>query len=222
MLNFDEHGIEIKRNYISGSVLEGIKNEISASVKKYPRHGIRGAEKKFSTIKKLTESTKLVDLGISLLGSKPQVVRAIYFDKTQDNNWLVSWHQDKTIAVNKKIDVPGWGPWSIKDEQHHVQPSLEVLNNMVTFRLHLDAADESNGCLKVIPKSHELGILSQQELTMIASELEPCLCEVAEGDLLIMKPHILHASGKSQNPGHRRVVHIEYSNYLLPLNLSWV
>jgi ectoine hydroxylase-related dioxygenase (phytanoyl-CoA dioxygenase family) len=92
---------------------------------------------------------------------------------------------------------------------------------MVTFRLHLDDADENNGCLKVIPGSHNMGILSQTELTNVVNSQEPFLCKVKEGDLVLMRPHILHSSSKSSNPGHRRVVHVEYSNFKLPGNLKW-
>jgi len=220
-LQFHEHGVEIKRNYISSSIIEAIKNEVSSSNEEHPGHGIRSADKKFQTINKLVHSTELVELASSLLGSKPNIVRVIFFDKTPDKNWLVTWHQDKTIALNNKTEVKGWGPWSIKDNTHHVQPSLDVLNQMVTFRLHLDEANENNGCLKVIPKSHELGLLSRIELAEAVNNQKPYLCIAGEGDLLLMKPHILHSSSKSINPCHRRVVHVEYSNYQLPESLSW-
>ena len=220
-MQFEEHGIEIKRNYISSSIIEAIKNEVSSSNEEHPRHGIRGADKKFQTINQLVNSREFLELASSLLGSRPNIVRVIFFDKTPDKNWLVTWHQDKTIALNQQKEINGWGPWSVKDNTHHVQPPLEVLNKMLTFRLHLDDANENNGCLKVIPKSHELGILSQQELTEMVNSQEPYLCKAKEGDLLLMKPHILHSSSKSINPIHRRVVHVEYSNYPLPENLSW-
>lgn len=44
-----------------------------------------------------------------MLGSQPEIVRVIFFDKTPDKNWLVTWHQDKTILVNSKSDIAGWG-----------------------------------------------------------------------------------------------------------------
>lgn len=221
-MQFNQDGVEIKSNYISNSIIKAIINEVSSSCEEYPKHGIRSADKKFQTISELAHSNEFINLADSLLGSKPSIVRVIFFDKTPDKNWLVTWHQDKTIALNKKLEINGWGPWSVKDKTHHVQPSLEVLNQMVTFRLHLDEANENNGCLKVIPKSHELGILSQQDLTEVVSSHEHYLCEAKEGDLLLMKPHILHSSSKSSNLGHRRVVHVEYSNYQLPESLSWV
>ncbi|MFV2055999.1 MAG: phytanoyl-CoA dioxygenase family protein, partial [Thiohalomonadales bacterium] len=84
----------------------------------------------------------------------------------------------------------------------------------------LDDAAESNGCLKVILKSHELGILNQKEIEKITIQ-KPYLCEVQKGDMVIMKPLTLHSSSKSVKPRHRRVVHIEYSNYNLPAHVSW-
>ncbi len=221
-MKIHENGIEIQRKFVSSSVMKTIKDEVKNSNIIDSKHGIRSANKKFKSIEKLANSEKVINLASSILGSKPEIVRVIYFDKTPDKNWLVSWHQDKTIALNKKTEIEGWGVWSIKDNTHHVQPTLDVLNKMVTFRLHLDDADKNNGCLKVIPQSHHLGILSHSELTNVVNTKNAYLCEVEAGDLVIMKPHIIHSSSKSINPKHRRVVHIEYSNYVLPSNLRWV
>ena len=196
-MHIDEYGFEIKRQFISPSTFETIIDEISSGNETYPKHGIRNADKKFKPIETLANSKKFIDLASSILGSTPQIVRVIFFDKTPTNNWLVSWHQDKTIAVNRNSDIPGWGPWSIKDNVHHVQPPLQVLEQMITFRLHLDDADENNGCLKVIPKSHRLGILSQKQINEITKQEDIHYCRVQAGDLVMMKPHILHASSKS-------------------------
>ncbi len=220
-LKFNQHGVEIKREYISSSIIESIKIEVSSSNDEYPKHGIRGADKKFKAIHQLVNSKELIDLAACLLRGNSNIVRVMFFDKTPDKNWLVTWHQDKTIALNKKTEINGWGPWSIKDNIQHVQPSLEVLNKMITFRLHLDETNENNGCLKVIPKSHELGILTQNEITEVVGNNKIYLCNAKEGDLLLMKQHILHSSSKSTNPCHRRVIHIEYSSYQLPNDLSW-
>lgn len=221
ILHIHEHGLEIKRKVVSDSTIESIINEVSTTTVCEPMHGIRGADKKFHTISDLAQSDEFVNLAGTILGSKPSIVRVIFFDKSSYKNWFVTWHQDKTIALNNKVEAAGWGPWSFKDKTHHVQPPLEVLNKMVTFRLHLDDANENNGCLKVIPKSHKLGILSHPEITEVVNTQEPHLCEVKKGDLMLMKPLIIHSSSKSVIPDHRRVVHIEYSNYQLPENLKW-
>ncbi|HED32706.1 MAG TPA: hypothetical protein ENJ08_00620 [Gammaproteobacteria bacterium] len=219
--NINQHGIEIIRNSISDNEITKIKNEVSLSCHEYSGCGIRNADKKFSSIDVLVNSDKMLRLASSILGSQAEIVRVIFFDKTPDKNWLVSWHQDRTIALDRKADISGWGPWSVKDGAHHVQPPIEVLNSMVTFRLHLDNADQNNGCLKVIPQSHKSGILSQAEIKNIVNMEETCMCEARQGDLLLMRPHLLHASSKALKPGHRRVVHVEYSNYILPVNLQW-
>lgn len=65
-------------------------------------------------------------------------VRGILFDKIPAENWTVPWHQDTAIAVAKRVDVVGYGPWSLKDG-------------------------------------------------------------------------VIHASGRSASPGHRRVLHFEYA-----------
>ena len=220
-MNIHQHGIEIERNFFSEHGINAIKQQVSSSSYHLQKHGIRNAENKFSTIKELVTSSMFFDKAQSILGSTTDIVRVIFFDKTADKNWLVTWHQDKTIAVSSKIEISGWGPWSIKDGIHHVQPRLEVLDKIVTLRLHLDDANEQNGCLKVIPYSHLQGLLSQQRINEIAQNKAAFLCEVQAGDLIIMKPHILHSSSKSLCPLHRRVVHIEYSNYKLPQGMNW-
>ncbi len=220
-MRINEHGVEVVRNILSKSVISEIISEVNNFSKEYPGHGIRNANRKLKSIDSLSKSSSLIDLANSVLGSDPKIVRVIFFDKTPEKNWIVTWHQDKTIAVNKEIKIAGWGPWTVKDNIPHVQPPLEVLNKMVTFRLHLDDSDKNNGCLKVIPESHILGILSQEQVNEITAIQEPYLCEVKAGDLVMMKPHILHSSSKSVNPDHRRVVHIEYCNYELPENLTW-
>ena|GEM_PF-4910100 len=51
----------------------------------------------------------MMSLVAAYLGQDAQLVRAIFFDKSVTSNWLVRWHQDLTIAVASKVDVPGFG-----------------------------------------------------------------------------------------------------------------
>ncbi|MFV1985548.1 MAG: hypothetical protein ACC657_18510, partial [Thiohalomonadales bacterium] len=120
------HGVEIARNVVSRSDIDEMIIELRAFSETAPGHGIRNADKKIKSICRLSKSTQLISMAKSILGSKPHVVRVILFDKTPDKNWLVSWHQDKTISLRDKVEIPGWGPWSIKDNMHHVQPTLDV------------------------------------------------------------------------------------------------
>jgi len=160
MYNLQQDGVEIMKSVISTEQMSSIKDEVDTLQLSTPKYGIRNANKKIKSIDTLAHSAKFQALATEILDEAPQIVRVIYFDKTAEKNWLVPWHQDKTIALNKKTDIEGWGRWSIKDETHHVQPFIDVLEQMVTFRVHLDDADEENGCLKVIRGSHTLGLLS--------------------------------------------------------------
>ncbi|BBD96816.1 phytanoyl-CoA dioxygenase [Sphingobium amiense] len=80
----------------------------------------------------------------SHLGPKAQPVRAILFDKSEANNWALGWHQDRTIAVQFRVDTPGFGPWTVKSGIHHVAPPQSLLDRMLTLRVHLDPVDANN------------------------------------------------------------------------------
>ncbi|ACS93527.1 conserved hypothetical protein [Teredinibacter turnerae T7901] len=134
---------------------------------------------------------------------------------------MVSWHQDKTVAVTKKFNDPGWGPWSLKDGVQHVQPPIDVLQQMITIRIHLDASTASNGCLKVMPGSHKEGVMSQGFIDQYSKSHCETVCSAPEGSALVMRPHLLHASSKASNPGQRRVLHMEFSSYGLPAGVNW-
>lgn len=43
-----------------------------------------------------------------LLGPAARAVRALFFDKNEHRNWALGWHQDRTIAVRARRDVPGF------------------------------------------------------------------------------------------------------------------
>lgn len=220
-LEFEKDGVEIRKALLSWNHIESIKEDINLESDKFKKYGVRNLEKRFRSISKLARDVKVMSIARSFLNSRVSLVRAMFFDKTPDKNWYVTWHQDKTVTLNKKIELKGWGPWSIKDKVQHVQPPVSVLNNMVTIRLHIDSADEKNGCLKVFPGTHECGILKQMDIDEIVENSRAVSCIVEARDAVIMRPHILHSSSKSEEPSHRRVVHLEYSSFELPDGASW-
>lgn len=169
----------------------------------------------------LARSSRLLDIVRPHLMSEPLPVRAIYFDKSAEANWLVSWHQDLTLALRARAELPGFGRWSTKHGIPHVQPPVELLQQMLTLRLHLDDSNETNGALRVLPGSHRLGRLSAEQIQALRSEQSDFLCAVSAGDALLMRPLLLHASSRSTSSGHRRVLHIEYAAFTLPSELHW-
>lgn len=172
-------------------------------------------------IGKLARSRPMLAVLGQHMPREPFPVRAIYFDKSPDANWLVAWHQDLTITVRERVDTEGFGPWSVKDGVTHVQPSVRLLEQMLTIRIHLDDADESNGALRVLPGSHRLGRLSSEQILQMRGNGKEFLCAAKAGDALLMKPLLLHASSRSTSHRHRRILHIEYAAFELPGGLSW-
>ena len=147
------------------------------------------------------------------------MVKSIYFDKPSSSNWYVSYHQDLTISVNKKIELANFGPWTVKQNQYAVQPPVDYLENIITLRIHLDETTESNGALKVIPTSHLKKIYRPETINWKVEK--EVICPVKIGGIMLMKPLILHSSSRTTNNKQRRVIHIEFSNRELPSELRW-
>jgi len=171
---------------------------------------------------KLGQSEPVRELARTVLGDAAFPVRGILFDKIPEANWKVPWHQDVTIAVRDMEEIEGFGPWSTKAGILHVQPPAAVLERMIPIRLHLDACDESNGALQVIPGSHRLGRIAEVEIPSILAKSQAQVCAVERGGALLMRPLLLHASSVSHAPAHRRVIHLDFACEKLPFPLKWL
>lgn len=143
--------------------------------------------------------------------------KAIYFNKPSKSNWFVSNHQDLSISVKDKIATTGFSNWTEKNGQVGVIPPKEILENTVTFRIHLDTTDQTNGALKVIPYSHLKGIIRIDEHFDKNDYGKEELCCVEKGGVMLMKPLLLHASHKSTSHFDRRVIHLEFCNKEIPM-----
>jgi hypothetical protein len=230
--SLDVEGFAIVRQLLSpaeiGSLLDGLSGASLNSGSN--REAVRSRRGAVFARRNLLDVPQVVDLVTShalsnlvraVLGEGARAVRGILFDKTPDANWLVPWHQDLSIAVRERRDVPGFGPWSVKAGVHHVQPPREVLDQMLTVRIHLDACPADNGPLRVIPGSHR-SLLAPDELERrVGEQSAATACCVEAGDALLMRPMLAHASAPARSPAHRRVVHIEYAASELPGGLQW-
>ncbi len=157
-----------------------------------------------------------------VLGPDCFAVRAILFDKTPGANWRVPYHQDLSVAVARRVECDGWGPWSEKAGALHVQPPVAVLEDMLTIRLHLDPCGPDNGPLRVLAATHNRGKLSPENIADARERIAEAVCVVAmSGGAVIMRPLLLHASSPAQLPHRRRVLHIEYAAQALPDGFEW-
>jgi hypothetical protein len=172
-------------------------------------------------VKTLAESKALRTLVQQVLGPGAFAVRGLLFDKTPEANWVVPWHQDLTIAVRRRIEAAGYGPWTVKGGVTHVRPPVAVLERMVTVRVHLDDCGATKGPLRVLPGSHAAGRLGAEETRAWLERVEPRACLVPQGGVLLMRPLLIHASATASAPERRRVIHLEYAAESLPGGVEW-
>ncbi len=172
-------------------------------------------------VTRLAQSDPVRAVAAAVLGPACFAVRGLLFDKQPDANWKVPWHQDLTIAVRDQRDVDGFGPWSSKAGVTHVQAPPAVLARMLCVRVHLDPCGPDNGPLRLLPGSHESGVLRppQVETWVAGHAAETGVAEA--GSILAFRPLLLHASSAATAPSHRRVVHLDFAAAELPDGLHW-
>lgn len=224
--SIQENGFTVINNVFSeeeikkiGEIIQNIDTSKETFRKSDDLFAIRQFLKEIPQVRELVFNENIKNIITKIFGEKYVVVKSIYFDKPEKSNWYVAYHQDLTISVDKKTDLPGFGPWTTKQNQFAVQPPLEILENIFTIRIHLDDTDEYNGALKVIPKSHAKGIYRPE--TIDWSVETETICRVHKGGIMLMKPLLLHGSNRTTNGKKRRVIHIEFSDRQLPEELKW-
>jgi ectoine hydroxylase-related dioxygenase (phytanoyl-CoA dioxygenase family) len=218
--NLERDGFVILPRILNETLRLEILSEIEASLPKSAA-GVRNLTRKLSSVARLAHSPIIRNVVEPVLGHNAQLVRSILFNKSDNTNWQVAWHQDLAIAVQKREELDGFTSWSEKEGIPHVQPPVEILKRMLNVRVHLDAADDSNGALWVSPGSHRLGRLPANEAAGTATRLGKRLCAVAAGDTLLFRPLTLHASRKVVSNRPRRVIHLEFAGVSLPTPLAW-
>ena len=201
--------------------LEGIESGAGV-LRRGGVYAIRNLLESLPAARELARSPAVRALVEPVLGGGCFPVRGVLFDKTPAAPWKVAWHQDLTIAVRERVEVAGFGPWSVKAGVPHVQPPARVLEGVLAVRLHVDDCDESNGPLQVLPGSHLSGRLTAEEITRRRAEAPPVTCLVARGGAVLMRPLLLHSSPAPREPRRRRVVHLEFAAAPLPCGLEWL
>jgi len=223
---FEQKGFSIINSIYSSEEIEAIgkfidaQNSQNATFRKSEDlFAIRQFLKELPEIKSLVFNEKLKSVIKSIAGEDYFIVKSIYFDKPEKSNWFVAYHQDLTISVDKKENIEGFGPWTSKHNQFAVQPTLDILENIFTIRIHLDETDENNGALKVVDQSHSKNIYRPETINWKIEK--ESFCNVKAGSIMLMKPLLLHGSNRTSNNKRRRVIHIEFSNKTLPKPIKW-
>jgi hypothetical protein len=106
---------------------------------------------------------------------------------------------------------------TVKAGVPHVEAPVEILASMVTVRIHLDAMDNKNGPLRVVPGSH---LMSSSD----RNKEEGISIHCNAGDVFLMRPLLPHSSSQcvADHSGNRRIVHLEYARGpILPDGFDW-
>jgi ectoine hydroxylase-related dioxygenase (phytanoyl-CoA dioxygenase family) len=190
--------------------VEAAKDELTAAQFRRSRAGARHVLGN-ATVAALAKDPRLMEVVRQVLGAEACPFRATLFDKSPTSNWLVVWHQDTALPLRERRELPGWGPWSVKESVTYAHAPATALEQILALRIHLDDSTDKNGPLRVLPGTHTLGVLTDDAIERLTSEISPVDCLVGAGGLVALRPLVVHSSSKSLIETPRRVLHIEYA-----------
>ena len=163
---------------------------------------------------------ELVERG--LLSDREVAVQCTLFRKMRLRNWKVPWHQDVFVPVIRRVQHPELSAWSEKEGTHFVKAPARLLQNMLAVRLHLDPCGEEDGPLSIVPGSHCHGPMNTEQARNVRESGNREICLAEAGDLLIMRPLLLHSSPVARYPqGMRRVLHFLFGPGDPGYGLDW-
>lgn len=211
-----EDGFSIVENIFDEIYLDKIKSFLNENEFSFYE---RQLFLRFPQLQKIVFSnSKFLKLYNSICDSNYFLTKSIFFNKPSNSNWFVNYHQDLSISVKNKIKYDGFDGWTLKKGQLGVIPPISILENIITFRIHLDDTNSNNGVLKVISKSHKKGIIRIDKDFDIFNQGEEKVCNVNKGGVMLMSPLLLHSSQRSKSENERRVIHLEFCNQEVPMN----
>jgi ectoine hydroxylase-related dioxygenase (phytanoyl-CoA dioxygenase family) len=205
-----KQGYAIIPDILAPHEITGLLNEFSRVDLPRSRAGLRHAMR-IQAVASMAQDPRLMNIAHATLGADAFPFRATLFDKSPTANWLVVWHQDTALPLQERREIPGWGPWSLKDGMNYAHAPASALSQVLALRVHLDDSTAENGPLRVLPGTHTLGVLTDELLHDLSTRIAAADCLVPRGGVLAMRPLVVHASSKSQSEAPRRVLHIEYA-----------
>jgi ectoine hydroxylase-related dioxygenase (phytanoyl-CoA dioxygenase family) len=211
----EQRGFVVTAPLLTSSEIESLVTALSQPTVSRSRAGVRHALG-LAEVASLARDSRLLSIAKEVLGAGAFPYHATLFDKSPTSNWLVVWHQDTALPLRERRELPGWGPWSVKEGVIYAHAPAGALSQVLALRVHLDDSTERNGPLRVLPESHKRGVLTDEEIERMVPETASVECLVRRGGVLAMRPLIVHSSSKSQEDSPRRVLHIEYASSTSP------
>ncbi len=218
----DATGFALLHDVFSPESIDRTLQEIECLCPHRSRAGVRHVLG-LSPVARLARCPQLTNVARGVLGMDAIPFRATLFEKTLAANWLVVWHQDTALPLRERQELQGWGPWSVKEGINYAHAPSSALSQVLALRIHFDDSTSGNGPLRILPGTHELGVLSDDQIHDLSKQVTPVDCVVPKGGVVAMRPLVVHASSKSHVEMPRRVLHIEYAasdSIVAPLRLA--
>ncbi|MFD5184518.1 phytanoyl-CoA dioxygenase family protein [Streptomyces sp. NPDC058372] len=202
---YAEQGFSIIRNVVPPEVLEEARAHVEWLTQKYPdlrpEHFHHPLIRNDAFWARLVSDRRLVDIAEFFLGPGLACFTAHYICKPPYDGQPVLWHQDGAY-------------WALEP--------MEAL----TVWLAIDESTTENGCLRMIPGSHQLPLhqpsartdkpnmlFSTSDEDLVQEWADKCGVvdiELQPGDVSIHHPHLLHCSEANTSPKRRCGLDIGY------------
>ncbi|HET7437019.1 MAG TPA: phytanoyl-CoA dioxygenase family protein [Thermoanaerobaculia bacterium] len=156
----------------------------------------------------------------SLVGRDLVAVNATLFERTAQSSRRAEWHQDRFVSVKERLSVRGYGEWTAKAGIVRVEAPAEVLAQMLAVRIHIDDRVD-DGSLRAIAGSHLEGKLDAAQIAKMVATSEAENLSAARGQIVLMRPLLVHSSPAVLPAQRRRVIHIELAPSEAISPLQW-
>lgn len=206
--NVQKNGLEIVRSGVPKSLVQRLILEVETSA---DTEGVLSADR-ISTFWRMLPSLRIALASLEhrlqhLLEARPLVTQAVLLDKHVRGNWSLPMHQDIYLRVRNKM--------SEHLPPRRVRPPVDILRSMLVMRLHLDDCLAVSGGLRIVPGTHltvHRGFMPESKLLTL---------NLRSGDVLLMRPLLVHDSPPSTVAKLRRVVHLSFIPRRLKAALAW-
>jgi hypothetical protein len=216
----DRDGFTILRRVYSPDLVQRVLQELAGALDQTPDaearissddgtvYAARNVLDLWPAATEVWRAAPLPDVLAGVLRPHFGLVRGLFFDKPPARSWALPWHKDRTIAVkDNRVPSRHFAKSTMKAGVPHVEAPPAVLERMLTVRIYLDPMTAFNGPLKVLPGTH------RTRQVMPSPTVSPHSVLGDAGDVLVMRPLLSHASGRSdpETRLHRRVLHLEFA-----------
>ena len=138
-----------------------------------------------ASVAALASDPKLLEIARQILGYEARPFRATLFDKSPSSNWLVVWHQDTALPLLERREVFSVGDRGLLRRASSTPTPQQQLWNKSSRSVHLDESSDRNGPLRVLPGTRLRGVLTDDAIGRLASQIAPVDCFVEPEESLL-------------------------------------